>query len=124
MKKLTTGEEGVMRIIWEIGPCTIGQIKSWYEEHEPENPPVHSTLSTFLRILVEKEFLTYKVYGKTYEYTALISQKQYSKSSLKKFIESFFENRPSELVSFLIQNEKLDEKEISELVKQLKSKKK
>lgn len=123
MNCLTSGEEAIMQIIWKIGPCTIAQIMEHLRDMKKKTKvPAQTTISTFLRILVDKEFLQYKAYGKTYEYTAAVSKQLYSIYEIKKMIKNYFGNKPSTLVSFLVEEEQVDEAELNEILKQLKSK--
>ncbi|MFP4094988.1 MAG: BlaI/MecI/CopY family transcriptional regulator [Cyclobacteriaceae bacterium] len=84
----------------------------------PDEPkPPYNTVSSVVRLLEKKGFLTHKAYGKTYEYYPLISKSAYLNMYLKKLLTGYFENSPASLLSFLIRQEKLDEEEISKLKK-------
>ncbi|MBK8244193.1 MAG: BlaI/MecI/CopY family transcriptional regulator [Saprospiraceae bacterium] len=122
---LTPGEENIIQIIWKIGPCTMSQIMEYFRNHQlDDNMPAPTTVSTFLRILVDKKYLNFKAYGKTYEYFAIVSKNQYAAMKIKSMIRHYFSNKPEELVSFLVTEEKLTEVEINKLLSQLKDKSK
>ena len=78
--KLTRAEEDLMQIIWDLGPCTVSQIRDVIAQKSDGKKPPHSTISTIVRILDEKGYLTHKAYGRTYEYRPIISRKEYSKN--------------------------------------------
>jgi len=118
MNALTKAEEEIMQAIWRIGPSTVGQIREEIEKDTNEKP-VHSTISTMLRILVEKGFLTYKVYGRTFEYQPMLSKEEYSRQSLQKLVSDYFEGSMNRLVSFLVEEKKLNVKELSDLLEKL-----
>ncbi|MBK8954550.1 MAG: BlaI/MecI/CopY family transcriptional regulator [Saprospiraceae bacterium] len=122
MKKLTAGEEMIMAVLWKIGPATIGQIMKEMSAQSMEHMPAQSTVSTFLRILVDKKFLRFKSYGKTYEYFPLVSREEYSNQSLNHLVSSYFNNSPIDLVSQLIDQEKIDSAELLQLIEKLKHK--
>lgn len=123
MNTLTSGEEAIMQIIWKLGPSTVGHIMEHLRGNKKQGEiPAQTTISTFLRILVDKGFLSYKVFGKTYEYTPLITKQKYSINELRKMIKNYFGNKPSTMVSFLVEEEQIDETELAELIKQLKTK--
>lgn len=124
MKNLTKAEEEIMQIIWKIEPCTVGQIRDFMEQKLKIEKPAHSTVSTFLRLLVEKSFLHYKEYGKTFLYSSCVSKQQYSYKSIKKIIGDYFKGSPKELMSFLIDNNDISLKEIQEIVNNSKKEKK
>ena len=55
MKKLTKAEEEVMQIIWELGPCTVSDIRTYIHENMNMSKPPHSTISTIVRGLDNQE---------------------------------------------------------------------
>jgi BlaI family penicillinase repressor len=118
MNALTKGEEEIMQVIWSIGPCTVGQIREAMEKNSGDLPP-HSTISTMLRILVEKGFLTYKAYGRTFEYTPTVSKEDYSRRTLNKLVSDYFEGSMNRLVSFIVENKELDMNELNDLLDKL-----
>ncbi len=118
MKKLTKAEEEVMQVLWDKGRCTVKDIR---EAIDPVNPPPHSTISTFVRILEEKGFVDHKAYGRTYEYFPLVSKEAYSSDSLDQLAQDYFGGSMRKLVSFLVQEEKLDRDELNDLLQQLEN---
>ena len=120
MKRLTKAEEEIMQIIWTLGPCTVSDIRTYMEEKMGIPKPPHSTISTIVRILDDKKgFLKHKAYGRTYEYTPLISKEDYSKQSLRKLVKDYFEGSMDRLVSFMLKEEDLSLKDLSKLMNDL-----
>ena len=117
--KLTRAEEDLMQIIWDLGPCTVSQIRDVIAQKNDGKKPPHSTISTIVRILDEKGYLTHKVYGRTYEYRPIISRKEYSKTSLKKLVNDYFNGSMDTLVSFMVKEDDLKISELSDLVDRL-----
>ena len=70
IRELTKAEEEIMQILWRIKK---GFIKDLLEKYE-EPKPAYSTVSTIVRILIEKGFIDYKVYGRTHLYFPVISR--------------------------------------------------
>lgn len=118
--QLTKAEEEIMQIIWEIQPCLVRDII----EHlgDPDIP--HSTVSSVVRILEKKGFLTHKAYGKTHEYYPAVTKEEYAQHGVKSLMEKYFGGSPRKLVSFLVQSENLDLKELNELMKTIDNSKK
>lgn len=118
--QLTKAEEEIMHIIWQIQPCLVRDII----EHlgDPDIP--HSTVSSVVRILERKGFLGHKAYGKTHEYYAQITKEEYAQQGVKSLMEKYFGGSPKKLVSFLVQSENLNLKELNELLKTVDNKKK
>lgn len=122
MEKLTKKEEQIMHIIWQLGRCTVSDILDIIEKEEGKRPP-HSSIATIVQLLEkERKFLSFKAYGKTYEYFPIISKSEYSKRTLSKFISDYFDGSANNLVSFLVKEEKLDTNEIKNLLDNLDKK--
>lgn len=117
MKRLTKAEEEIMQMIWDMGPCTVSQL---IEKMEEPHPP-HSTISSIVRILENKEFLNHKAYGRTYEYYPIIEKSDYSRYSLKSLISNYFEGSMNNMVSFLVEENDLSLKELSEIIKEMEN---
>lgn len=115
MQKLTRAEEEIMYHIWDNGPCTVTQILELFGEKKPP----HSTISSIVRILEKKGFVDHKAYGRTYEYFAVISKKDYSKKSIKSLITNYFDGSVNSLVSFLVKEKDLSIDELGELIDKL-----
>ncbi len=117
---LTKAEEEVMHIIWQLERCLVRDIID--NLGDPDIP--HSTISSVVRILEKKGFVDHKAYGKTYEYFPLVAKEDYAEHGVKSLMEKYFGGSPKKLVSFLVQNEDMNLKELGELMKKLDQKKK
>ncbi len=116
MKKLTATEEQIMQLIWDENPIIVSEIIS---KLPPPKPP-HSTISSVVRILEKKGFVDHKAYGRTHVYFPIIAKEDYTKRSIKTLITDYFKGSPSALVSFLIKEKEIDEKEINDLINAIK----
>jgi BlaI family penicillinase repressor len=115
---LTKAEEEIMQIIWQLQPCLVKDIITHLDD--PDIP--HSTVSSVVRILEKKGFVDHKAYGKTHEYFAIVAKEVYASQGVKSLMEKYFNSSPSTLVSFLVQQEDMDLKELAELTKMLTNK--
>ncbi|MGN6569279.1 MAG: BlaI/MecI/CopY family transcriptional regulator [Flavipsychrobacter sp.] len=120
LSSLTKAEEEIMQIIWQLERCLVRDIIE--QLGDPEMP--HSTISSVVRILEKKGFVGHKAYGKTYEYFPLIANEDYAQHGVKSLMEKYFGGSPKKLVSFLVQSEDLNLKELNELLKTLDNDKK
>lgn len=116
MKRLTRAEEEIMQIIWRLGRCTVRDIRDYIKSELDQPEPPHSSVSTIVRILEDKKFLSHKAYGRTYEYFPLVSKDEYSRQRLRKLVGDYFEGSMNRLVSFLVKEDDLSLQELSELV--------
>src|SRR5437588_3439165 len=98
MKTLTKAEEQVMQIVWKLKEGFIRDIM----EALPVPKPHQNTVSTILKILVEKEFVGIKLYGRQHQYFPLVGKEAYSKASMKTLIKGYFGGSFTEAVSFMV----------------------
>ena len=122
MKKfdtLTKAEMQVISALWDMpdGGCIHDIIEKY-----PEPKPAYTTISTFLKILLNKGFVDYrKLSGKTHTYYPLVSRDAYTGQVMNDVKESFFGGSGSSMVKFFAQNEKLSENDIKELLEIIKA---
>ena len=72
MRELTRAEEQVMQVLWKIKKGFVKDIL----EHFDEPKPAYNTVSTIVRILQDKGFVTHKAYGRTHEYYPCCNKKR------------------------------------------------
>ncbi|MEM8528008.1 MAG: BlaI/MecI/CopY family transcriptional regulator [Bacteroidota bacterium] len=116
MKRLTKAEEEIMQIIWRLGRCTVRDIR---EDIGGEPLQKHTTVSTIVRLIEKKGFLGHKAYGRTYEYFPIIAKEDYSKQTLHKFVNEYFDGSMNRLVSFMVKEDDLSLDELSDLLDKL-----
>ena len=115
MTTLTKVEEKIMKILWGIGK---GFIKDIIEQYPDPKPPYNS-VSTIVRVLVQKKIVGFKAYGKTYEYHPLISKEEYSKGQMSRLVSDYYNNSLKQVVNFFSESKELNEKELNEAIKML-----
>lgn len=120
MKTLTKAEEQVMQVVWKIKEGFIRDIVEAF----PSPKPHQNTIATLLKILVEKEFVGIRLFGRQHQYYPLVSKESYSKSSIKNLVKGYFGGSFSEAVSFMVKENSLSVEELEALLTQLKKGKK
>ncbi len=118
--QLTKAEEDIMAHIWNLERCLVRDI---LERMEGDEIP-HSTVSSVVRILEKKGFVSHKAYGKTHEYFPVVSREEYAARGVQGLVEKYFSGSASQLVSFLVQRENLSKKEVTEILTLLQKPKK
>ena len=122
-KKLTKAEEDIMQILWRLERGTVSDILHIIEQESTDGKrPPHSSISTIVRILEDKDFVSHKAFGKTHEYFPIVSKADYGKRSLSKLVSDYFDGSAHSLVSFLVKEEKLDADELKNLLDKLDGK--
>ena len=99
LQSLTPSEEEIMQLIWNKGQIYFRELMEIF----PEPKPHQNTVSTFLKILVEKHYLTTEKQGRIYLYTPAISFEDYKKYVLNRFLENYFDNSGTELLKILVE---------------------
>ncbi|MDQ2720021.1 MAG: BlaI/MecI/CopY family transcriptional regulator [Bacteroidota bacterium] len=116
MKTLTRAEEEIMQVIWKLENAFLRDILN-----EISNPKPHqNTVATILKILIEKEFVSVEVFGRTHRYYPLVSKEVYSKGRVKSLVKKYYEGSFSNIVSSMVKENNLSIEELELLVKQLK----
>lgn len=118
IQQLTKAEEQVMQILWDLEK---GFLKDILEQF-PEPKPHTNTVSTILKVLKEKEFVNYLVFGRQHEYFPLISREKYSGKSIKSLVKNYFEGSYKNAVSFLVEKNEISVEDLEMLLKELKNK--
>lgn len=113
VKDLTRAEEQIMQVIWELGKVFIKDIL----ELLPEPKPAYNTVSTIVRILEVKGFVSHQAFGKTHQYFPLIAKENYKNFITHKMMGNYFNGSVKSLISFFVQQEKIDLKEADEIIK-------
>ncbi len=117
MKVLTSKEEELMGFFWKEGPLFVKQMLDFYEEPKPH----FNTLSTIVRGLEDKKFLSHQTFGNTYQYFAIVSEEDYRKGTLKNVISKYFNNSYLGVVSSLIKEEDISLEELKQLITEVEN---
>jgi predicted transcriptional regulator len=114
--QLTKAEEQVMQYLWELGEGLVKDIRDRFDEPKP----VRNTVSTVLRILEKKEFVSHKTYGNVHVYYPLVSKEEYSKSQLFGLMKSYFNNSFPAMASFFAREKDLSIQDLEQLMEETK----
>ena len=116
MQKLTNKEEEIMQILWKLKKAFVKEMMSEITEDQPH----YNTLSTIVRNLEEKGYVSHNAYGNTHQYYPLVSKDEYSKRSMKQLVKGYFEGSFSNVVSFMVKENNLSIEELETLLQQIK----
>jgi len=109
--ELTKAEEQIMQILWRLEHAFVKEIVAEF----PEPKPAYNTVSTFVRILEKKSVVAYEIFAGSHRYYPLISQAEYSKKSIQRMVDTYFNKSFGSLVSFFSKNENLSIEEMEAL---------
>jgi BlaI family penicillinase repressor len=112
MQKLTNKEEEIMHILWNLKKAFVKDVLAEILEDKPH----YNTLSTIIRNLEEKGYVSYTAYGNTHQYYPIISKEAYRKEFMNTAIENYFNNSYKNMVSFFAEEQKISAKELREIL--------
>ncbi|RLD34700.1 MAG: BlaI/MecI/CopY family transcriptional regulator [Bacteroidetes bacterium] len=113
MKELTKAEEQIMQVLWKLKEAFVKEII----EELPTPKPAYNTVSTIVRILEKKGFVSYHAFGKTHRYFPLLEKEDYTKTHMNGFVKNYFSNSFEQMVSFFAKEKSLSIPEMEEIQK-------
>lgn len=111
-KELTKAEEQIMQELWDMERGFVKDII----DRLPEPKPAYNTVSTIVRILETKGFVSHESFGKSHQYLPKISKEEYKKGITGKLLNNYFDNSPKSMLSYFLEENKLDVKELDDLL--------
>jgi predicted transcriptional regulator len=116
MKELTKAEEQIMQVIWDNEEILIKDVI----DHLPEPRPAYNTVGTFMKILESKGFVSRRKIANTFIYSQVIEKKVYTKKFMNGILGRYFDDSVENLLSFMVDEKKLDLKQVEALIKKRK----
>lgn len=120
MKQLTKAEEEIMQLLWELKLANVSAIIA----EMPEPKPAYNTVSTIVRILESKGFVGHETKGKGHYYFPEVDKETYSNQSMKKLLNNYFNGSFRSMVSFFVEKNDLDTRELEAILKEINQKEK
>jgi predicted transcriptional regulator len=93
---LTDGELRVMRVLWDRGEVTIGDVCDTLA------PLARASVQTMLRILERKRYVRHRTDGRTFVYRATVDDGTASQRAVDQLVERFFDRSEGALVMRLL----------------------
>lgn len=119
LKRLTPKEEEIMSCFWQYGSLFVRELL----EKLPEPKPHFNTVSTFVRGLEAKGWLTHEQIGNSYRYSPAVDVAEYRDKSLRGLVNRFFGRSYVSFVSSLVKEEKISTDDLRALIEQIESQK-
>jgi predicted transcriptional regulator len=113
---LTKLELQIMQVIWKQGTSNVAQVQSGLEQQL-----AYTTVQTMLNILERKGKLKRKLSGRSYEYSATVTEANASGHALRDLVDRMFGGSSEQLVMSLIKTRQIDASKIRELTERLES---
>lgn len=108
IQPLTSAEESLIHLLWNLDSFYLKDIM----EQHPEPKPHQNTVSTYLKILVEKSFLSTEKEGRIFKYSIAVSKDRYADFLLRNIVQDYFKNSKEEFTRFLEEQKLINLSEI------------
>ena len=118
-KNLGEVEQAVMDYIWTHGQSSA---ESCREALASSRPMKDSTIRTVLRRLEEKGYVTHKIAGRTFFYTASDARRNVAVRAVKAIIDRFCGGSAEQLVLGMVENAVLDRQQLERLARRIDEK--
>jgi BlaI family transcriptional regulator, penicillinase repressor len=115
--KLSEAEWQIMNALWKKNPATAREI---IDSLDGDVRWAYTTVKTMLSRLAVKKAVSETKRGNTSFYTPLVDQRNARSSALQNVVDRVLDGAVAPLMSFLIEDRKLSEKERHELIRMLR----
>jgi len=109
---LTDGELRLMRVLWDKGHATVGEV---VDDLNGPIKPAYNTVLTLLRILEQKGHVTHDKAGRAFVYVPVINRSQARRSAVRHLLSRFFDDSPTALVLNLLEQDQINDDELRRL---------
>jgi BlaI family penicillinase repressor len=108
---LTNAEEQIMKLLWRLDKAFIRDLLNEF----PDQKPAPTTVLTLLKRMIDKGFVSYKLYGNSREYYPMIKKTDYFSDHINVLIKDFFNNSTAQFASFFTNETDMSPEELKEL---------
>lgn len=107
-----------MNMLWDDGPMFVREMLERY----PEPRPHFNTVSTLVRILEGKGYVSHEVVGNSHRFFATVDRSAFQKQGIADVIRNYFNNSYKMAISALVEDDKLTIDELKEIVEYIENK--
>ena len=107
-----------MQALWALEKAFVKEIVASLPDENHYN-----TVSTIVRNLEDKGFVSHEAFGKTHQYFPIVSKEAYTKRFMNMAMKRYFDNSYKSMVSFFANEEKISAKELREILDIIEKKK-
>lgn len=108
LQQLTTSEAQLMQLLWKLETFYLRNV---LDEH-PEPKPHQNTVSTYLKILLEKGFLSKVTEGRIFKYSTAVSEEAYRNFLLEDLVKQYFPEGGQQILKFLFEHNYLSQQDM------------
>lgn len=115
-------QQVVMEIVWQLGEATVNQVRDQLEKNK--RPLAYTTVLSVMQKLEKGGWLGHREDGRSYVYRPTRSRETAGTQTLRQFIDRMFAGDPLQMFQHLLDDDKLNANDLSELRKMIDQKRK
>ena len=108
----TDGELEVLQVLWQAGPCSLGQICTALRLRRPI---ATTTVATILKTMLGKKLVVRKNTPQGYLWSAKTTRQNAATGLVRKLVDLVFDGSAHRLVAHLLESDQLSDQEREEL---------
>lgn len=112
---LTEKESIIMNMLWQDGPLFVREMVERY----PEPKPHFNTVSTLVRILETKGYVSHEVIGNSHRFFAIADKSEFRERGIADVIRTYFDNSYKKAVSALVEDEKISIDDLRDIIQMI-----
>ena len=107
-----------MKILWRLEKAFVKEIRAELKGDKPH----YNTLSTIVRNLEEKNYVSHEAFGNTHRYYPLVTKENYRKHFISNTLVDYYDNSYKSMVSFFAREQKISIDELKEIIELIEKK--
>ena len=111
MPHITAAELKIMKIVWQLGSCTVRQTLDALPK-DAGSPPAYTTIMTMMKQLAEKGALNVDCDRQPFVYTPAVRRDQVLRQRVSQFLQTVFDGHAEDLVLHLVEEADLSAADI------------
>ncbi|HUV29646.1 MAG TPA: BlaI/MecI/CopY family transcriptional regulator [Acidobacteriota bacterium] len=112
----TDAELELLKVLWEYGPCTVGQVHALLKDNPPRG---YTTILKLMQIMAEKGLVKRDERHRAHVYRAVASNAQVHRKYVRHLLARVFDNSTGKLVAQALAARPVSPEELAEIRRML-----
>ena len=108
----TDGELELLQVLWQAGPCSLGQICTALRLRRPI---ATTTVATILKVMLDKKLVHRKRTPQGYLWSAKTTRQTAATGMVRKLVDLVFDGSAQRLVAHLLESDQISDRDRKEL---------
>ncbi len=123
MPHITAAELKIMKVVWQLGACTVRQTLDALPKDEGP-PPAYTTVMTMMKQLAEKGALNVDSQRQPFLYTPAVRRDRVLRQRVTQFLQTVFDGHAEDLVLHLVEEADLSAADIRRIEAKIRKREK